>query len=403
MAKQRAVATSGPLAAYVPGFKEELVRLGYSTTPAKQHLQLVGHLSRWLEDEDLTISALATQDIERFFQARRQAGYSRLLTARSLIPLARYLHRIDMLAEPEPVPVTGPLEMLLADFASYLLVERGLTPGTIRFYVHVAGLFASERLGSRGGLELADLTACDVTGFVTRCCAPRSLSSSRQVVSALRSLLRFLRLEGHTDLALDQAVLSVSGSASSLPRGIGAPQALALLAGCDANTLIGLRDRAILALLVRLGLRDGEVVALELADINWRAGEIAVSGKGRRLDRLPLPTDVGAALADYLQVRPTCDSTKVFLRCFAPIRGLDAGTGVIRGVLARACERAGVPYACPHRLRHTVATDMLAAGAPLSEIGQVLRHRSAATTAIYAKVDFEALRNLARPWPGSAR
>lgn len=402
MTEKMQVSTTGPLASYVAGFEQELARQGYSKTPTRQHLQLVRDLSRWLDDRGLGIAGLSSEGIEAFFEARRARGCPRQLTARSLMPLAEYLRSIGVPVETKREAERCPREAFLRDFTNYLAVERGLVEGTVHFYVHVARLFASERVGA-DGLSLSDLRAADVTGFVTRCCEHRSLSSARQVVSALRSLLRYLRLEGLTSLALDQAVLSVSGSASTLPRGIPATQADALLAGCDAGTLIGARDYAILMLLVRLGLRDGEVVGLELGDINWRAGEITVHGKGRRHDRLPLPEDVGEALAAYLQVRPRCDSAKVFLRCFAPIRGLDAGTGVIREVLHRACDRAGVPYTCPHRLRHTVATAMLAAGAPLSEIGQVLRHRSAATTAIYAKVDFEALRALARPWPGVGR
>jgi integrase/recombinase XerD len=402
MTKKSGVDLTGPLAHHAAGFRQELIRLGYSKQATKQHVLLMGHLSRWLEGERLHVGDLATDRVEGFFQLRREAGYTTRLTRRSVVPLVEYLRGIDVVTGSQPPVVTGALESLLADYRSYLASERGLVQGTVRFYVHVARLFTSDRLGA-DGLDLAGLRAAEVTGFVTRTCERRSVSSARQVVSALRSLLRFLCLEGLTTLALDQAVVSVAGSASLLPRAIGAPHASALLACCDRSTGIGARDYAILMLLTRLGLRDGEVVGLELGDVDWRAGEIVVHGKGRRWDRLPLPTDVGEALAAYLQgSRPRSDSRKLFLRCYAPLCGLDAGTGVIRGVLARACERAGVPYAAPHRLRHTVATEMLRAGAPLSEIGQVLRHQSAATTAIYAQVDYEALRSLARPWPGDA-
>jgi site-specific recombinase XerD len=363
----------------------------------------MSRLSRWLEEQSLDLGALATEQVDAFFASRREAGYCIHLTPESIVPLAGYLRRTGVLAERQPVVATGPQEVLLADFASFLLRERGLVEGTVSFYVHVARLFTSERLGP-DGLRLEGLQAAEVTSFVARCCEHRSLSSSRQVVSALRSLLRFLALEDLTGLNLEQAVLSVSGSAASLPRAISAAQVSALLESCDRSTPIGLRDYAILMLLARLGLRDGEVVRLELGDVNWRGGDILVRGKGRRHDRLPLPSDVGEALADYLQRgRPAADSRKLFLRCYAPIRGLDAGSGVIRGVLARACKRAGMAYVCPHRLRHTAATEMLAAGAPLSEIGEVLRHRQARTTAIYARVDTDAMRSLARPWPGSAR
>jgi integrase/recombinase XerD len=237
-----------------------------------------------------------------------------------------------------------------------------------------------------------------VTSFVSRTCSGRGPSSARQVVSALRNLLRFLAMEGLVDLGLDHAVLSVAGRSSSLPRGISPADVEALVAACDGESAIGRRDRAIVLLLCRLGLRGGEVIGLRLDDIDWRAGEIVVTGKGGRRDRLPLPADVGGALADYLQERPRVDDRAVFLRQFAPIRAL-AETGAIRAVLERACARAGIAYVSPHRLRHTVATGMLRAGVSLRDIGQVLGHQATAVTATYAKVDLATLRALARRWP----
>jgi integrase/recombinase XerD len=208
-----------------------------------------------------------------------------------------------------------------------------------------------------------------------------------------------VHLEGLTGLVLDDAVLSVAGWEPSLPRGISLAAVSALLGACDRRRPIGRRDYAILMLLCRLGLRGGEVVALTLDDIDWRAGEIVVAGKGGRRDRLPLAADVGAALADYLrQDRPKIEDRAVFLRQFAPIRGL-AGTGALRRMLARACHQARIPYASPHRLRHTLASEMLAAGVSLGDIGRVLGHRGSVVTATYAKVDLDALRMVVRRWP----
>jgi integrase len=175
----------------------------------------------------------------------------------------------------------------------------------------------------------------------------------------------------------------------------------ALTGGCDSATLAGLRDRAIVVLLARLGLRAGEVAALELEDLDWRAGELVVrTCKTARRERLPLPVDVGEALAAYLQSRPRAACRKVFLRLNAPITGLT--TPAVTSVVYRACRRAGQPRAGAHRLRHSAASAMLAGGASLTEIGQVLRHARQETTAIYAKVDTTALGALARPWPGDA-
>jgi site-specific recombinase XerD len=391
----------GPLASHAPGFRAELVRLGYSKWTAKQHMRLLARLSRWLDEMGLEVAAVATEQVEQFFTARRDEGYVNLRTSASVAPLVSYLRRVGAVAEPPPPMVTGPMDVLVELFRGYLLRERGLVDGTVRFYLHIAGLFLVERLAA-DGLNLAGLTAFEVTGFVTRVCEHRSMSSARQAVSALRCLLRFLRLEALTELRLEQAVLSVAGWNPSLPRAISAGQVQRLLASCDRRTATGRRDYAIVLLLARLGLRGGEVVALTLDDIDWRAGEIVVCGKGGRRDRLPLPADVGEALTAYLRHgRPPSESRRLFLCHYAPIGGF-ADTGALRSVLARCCARAGVPYASPHRLRHTAASEMLAAGGTLAEIGQVLRHRDAAATANYAKVDLQRLRALARPWPGGA-
>jgi len=186
----------------------------------------------------------------------------------------------------------------------------------------------------------------------------------------------------------------------SLPRGVEPWVVARLLAGCDRRRTVGRRDYAILLLLVRLGLRAGEVAAIQLDDLDWRAGEILVRGKRDRQDRLPLPVDVGQALVSYLQRRGSSEFRAVFLRMHAPAGALTR-IGVC-GVVHDACVRAGVPPVGAHQLRHTAATAMLREGASLSEIAQVLRHREIKTTAQYAKVDRARLRPLAMPWPGGA-
>jgi integrase/recombinase XerD len=216
-------------------------------------------------------------------------------------------------------------------------------------------------------------------------------------------VLRFLAAEGLAPAGLEAAVPAVAGRRDAgLPKALPAGQVAALLASCDRETAAGLRDFAVLTLLSRLGLRAGEVAALELGDISWRAGELLVRGKGRRDERLPLPADAGEALAAYLhgaRHRGT-GMRSVFLAARAPLRPMSAGA--VKTAVRAACARAGLPPAGPHRLRHTVGTAILQAGAPLEEVGQVLRHRSAATTAIYAKVDHGALGALVVPWPGGA-
>jgi site-specific recombinase XerD len=209
----------------------------------------------------------------------------------------------------------------------------------------------------------------------------------------------FLHVAGWVTVPLAQAVPSVAGwRLSSLPRGLEREQVARLLASCDRTTGVGRRDFAILMLLTRLGLRACEVTAISLDDIDWRSGELTVHGKGGQTDRLPVPRDVGQALVDHLLGRDPHDRFReVFLRAFAPNGPLS--TKAVGAVLRDACDRAGVARVGTHRLRHTVATDLLAAGASLTEIAPVLRHTNLSSTAIYAKVDRATLRTLARPWP----
>jgi integrase len=253
---------------------------------------------------------------------------------------------------------------------------------------------------SGDALEFTALTAADVTGFVLAACPGRAVGSAKLIVCALRSLLRWLHLTGTVPMSLAGAVPSVAGRRlSGLPKGLEPGQLRRLLASCDRRTPTGLRDYAILLLLARLGLRAGEVARLGLDDLDWRHGEIGVLGKGNRAERLPLPAEVGAAIVGYLRRgRPdTAQGRSVFVRVHAPHRALTSG-GVTM-VVFDAAQRAGLGRMHAHRLRHTAATAMLRAGSPLAEVGQVLRHRSALTTAIYAKVDRDALAVLARPWP----
>jgi integrase/recombinase XerD len=254
------------------------------------------------------------------------------------------------------------------------------------------------------GLGLGQLTAAEVTGFVLATCPGMPKGSAKLAVTALRSLLGFLHVEGLIGEPLGQHVPSVaSWRLAGLPRALEPGQVAALVDSCDQRTPVGRRDFAMLTLLARMGLRAGEVAALTLEDIDWRAGEITVRGKGTRCERLPLPADAGEAIAGYLRdgrPEPFEGARQVFLRTRAPHRALTAGG--VSGAVCTAGQRTGIGPVHAHRLRHSAATGMLAAGASLTEIGQVLRHRRLLSTAIYAKADTEALRTLARPWPGGA-
>jgi site-specific recombinase XerD len=251
-----------------------------------------------------------------------------------------------------------------------------------------------------GDLDLGGLTSADVTSFVVAWCPCLNNGVAKLTVTALRSFLGFLHLDGATERSLVHAVPKVSRRRmAGLPKGLEPDQVRRLLAACDADTAVGCRDLAILTLLIRLGLRRGEVAGLGLDDIDWRAGTIRIRGKGNCHERLPLPPDVGHLVAEYLTSARPSDALgrTVFVRHFAPHHAL--GASRVSGIVADAARRAGLGRVHAHRLRHTAATELLRSGASLPEIGQILRHRRAETTAIYAKVDRDTLRLIARPWP----
>ncbi len=288
---------------------------------------------------------------------------------------------------------------VLAGYRRYLLVERGLSEATAVCYEPRARLFLSAREGLED-LGLDVLTAADVTGFLGRECPLMGAGSAQLLVAVVRSVLRYLHAAGLVAMPLEWAVPAVAAvRGRSLPRGLERSAVTALLSGCDRRRTVGRRDYAILLLGVRLGLRASEIAQIALEDVNWRAGEILVHGKGARMDVLPLPVDVGEALAGYLQRRPSGPEgcRTLFLKVIAPVGPMSryAVTAVVR----EACWRVGIPRVGCHGLRHTAASEMLRAGASLDEIAEVLRHRERRTTAIYARVDRAALRTLALPWP----
>jgi integrase/recombinase XerD len=394
---------AGPLQPYAAGFAAELSRLGYATGSACGQMFLMAHVSRWLAGEGLDAGGLTPEASDRFLAARRAAGYARLLSPKGLAPLLGYLRRLGAAPEAPALVPAGPVGELLARYRSYLVTERGTGAATAADYAAKTRSFLAARQKA-GVLDLAGLTAADVTAFVAGNCPSMRKGTAKLTVTALRSLLGYLHVAGDIPWPLAWAVPAVATwRLASLPAPLEPAQVAAMLAACDPGTACGRRDLAMLTLLARLGLRAGEVAALALDDIDWRAGEITVTGKGRRSERLPLPPDVGEAVAAYLRdgrPGPFEGARQVFLRIRAPHRELTP-TGVTQAVFA-AGQRAGLGRVYAHRLRHAAATGMLRAGASLPEIGQVLRHRRLLSTAIYAKTDVPALRTLARPWPTGA-
>ena len=398
------VRVSGPLACYADGFRGELAERGYSRGAAAVQLQVMGHLSGWLAHRGLDGSGLTAAVADAYLAERRSMGCASHWSRRALAPLLGFLQQRDVAPVPGTSgPEAGPVEALLGRYARWLASERGLAETTIQRNVGLVRPFVA-RLRRADRVELEHLGAGDVTAFVVAQCQDVRGGTPPRMVTALRSLLRFLHVEGFINQPLVTAVPPVATwKLAGLPEALQADQVAALLGSCDPATVVGRRDLAILQVLVRLGLRAGEAAALRLDDIDWRRGELTVCGKGNRHDRLPLPADVGQAIVAWLTAgRPeaTAAGREVFMRVKAPHEALTRGA--VTQVVARAGMRAGLGPIYAHRLRHTAATGMLRAGGSLPEIGQVLRHRHALTTAIYAKVDLDALRPLARRWPGGA-
>ncbi len=391
------VLMTGPLAPFADAYCVGLRELGYTPLTTVNELRQVGRLSGWLQARGLSAAELSGERVEEFLVWQRAGGRHRASWSRpGLVCLLDVLRVLGVLAVERPERADSPTDLLLAAFERYLVTERGLAAGTVAGYV----THAREFLDGQSGHALAGLTAGEVTGAVLRKAdGVVSVSTAQYFVSGLRSFLRFCFVQGLVDADLSQAALVVRGRRrSSLPRGISKTDAQALLGSCDRRSALGRRDYAVIVTLLRLGLRRAELAGLTLDDIDWRAGDLVVRGKGARVDRLPLPADVGEAIAGYLQRgRPASARRELFLRARAPFEPIAAST--ISSTVRRACRRAGVAEVGSHRLRHTMACEMVAADVPLQQIGQVLRHRSLQSTAIYARVDIEQLRLLAAPWP----
>jgi site-specific recombinase XerD len=298
-----------------------------------------------------------------------------------------------------------PAEHCTRAYERYLREERALAEATIIHYVPFIEEFLKDRF-SNGQAKLSQLTARDVVSFVQRQAPRLHVKRAKLMTTALRSFCQYARFRGEVTLDLAAAVPIVANwSMTSIPRAIAPAQIRQLLASIDRHTAMGRRDYAILLLLARLGLRSGEVVSLELGDIDWTAGTLSVHGKRSQRSEMPIPTDVGKAIAAYLQHgRPHSTGRRVFLRIKAPIGGFRGSSG-IGSMVHHRLKRAGIdaPTHGAHQFRHGLATEMLRQGASLAEIGAVLGHRHPDTTRIYSKVDLKALHTLAQPWPDGVR
>jgi site-specific recombinase XerD len=393
---------AGLLGPQVEGYRVWLTQRGYTPGTVRNMLKDLGQVGVWLAGTGLEASQFNQERASAFLAARRASGRRRISGPRGMVPLLTYLRDAGVVAAEQP-SVT-PLGALLGRYRSWMIRERGLAATTVLRYENTARRLLQEQASADGVCEPAALTGADINAFLLRECGRVSAGSAKGRVAELRSILRFLYLEGITAVPLGTAVPPVGGwrFATLPPPTMTAADVQRLLDCCDRSSALGIRNFAIMTLLARLGLRSIEVARLQLDDVDWRAGELVVRGKGRRHDRLPLPAQVGEALVAYLSCGRNPDGARhLFLTCRAPRGPIRAD--LVGDVVERACARAGLAPVGPHRLRHALAGELLRRGAGLVAISQVLRHQDLATTALYAKVDLDTLRHVAQPWPGTGR
>jgi site-specific recombinase XerD len=399
---------SGCLGPHLDSFAAHLVRCGYAAGSVRSRIALLGHFDQWLARHRCVIDALNDERVGTFLTHWKRRGRLHRGDATTLHQLLTHLRAQGVVASPAPVVDASPQSQLQRDYARYLEVERGLAPATVTDYCRVLQWFLTDRFGD-GPLDLQGLDVSTITTFVIRRASTMRPRYAKNLVTALRSICQFLWQRGAINRNLAAGVPSVPDwRLATIPKYLDPKEVERVLQACDRDTPTGRRNYAILLLLARLGLRAGEILALELDDLHWRMGEIVVrSSKRLPQDRLPLLTEVGEALATYLrQDRPSSPTRRVFLCMRAPRRGF-AHPSTVSTIVRRALTRAGLSPGLTgaHLFRHSLATEMLRQGASLPEIGQVLRHRAVGTTEIYAKVDLAGLRALASPWPqtGGAR
>jgi len=401
---------AGPLADHLGPFVASLIEQQYAASVVYIKARHALAFDRWLAKRRVALTDLGEVHIKQYQRrSRRRHRSIRAETRRrewyEVTQVLQFL-RGHGVCEAARVDST-PADELAIGFGQYLQRQQGLATTTIKRYRTVAWQFLHERFG-RGEVDLRTLRAVDAIEFVQRQAKRIKPPALKCVVNALRSFLRYAQYRGEIAPELVAAVPAVAAWTTTppLPRAISPEHAQRAIDSCNRRTSLGLRDRAVLLLLARLGLRAHEIIALQLEDCDWDSGCLRVRGKGGRERLLPMPVDAGEAIAAYLERgRPASQDRHLFLRSMAPIRGFMPGSYAIGSIVRYALRRAKVaaPHTGSHQFRHALAVRMLKRGASLAEIGEVLGHRSPQTTSIYARVDISSLRSLALPWPGGVR
>lgn len=392
----------GPLGFCIDSYLQILHEQGFVQRTADQRARLVADFSRWLDKSGCGAEDVSPEKIDKYLKFRYRHLCPQDYDFIALKRLIDLMCRMSVISVQTPPPTVTARDALLHDYRLHLVQQRALGARTLDYYLPFARQFLDESFNP-DRINLSKLCAQDVTGFVKRQAKTLSRNGAKHMTAALRSFLRYLHYRGDIACNLVACVPAVAcWSLSDIPKFLDPSQVQCLLDHCDRQTALGLRDYAVLLILARLGLRASEVALLKLEDIDWEAGHIAVHDKGGHSAQLPLPVDVGEAISAYLRKgRPSCSSRSVFVRFMAPRRGF-RGPGAISSIVRCALIGAGIDSQRKgaHLLRHSLATHMLRQGGSLAEIGEILRHRDPNTTAIYAKVDVNALRTLASPWPG---
>ena len=399
-------APNGPVAVHIESFAKSLREQGYAPQSVYRQVSLSAGFSEWLARRQLMLRRFSADLIPQYLQYRFRHVKQSRGDAAALKHLVEFLRSQDAIpAEKAAACSATSAERCARTYEQYLREACGLSQATIVNYVPFVRGFLKECFGSRA-IIWSKLSAQNVMRFVerqARCLHPKR---SKLLTSALRSFLRYARYSGKVKRDLSAAVPVVpQWTMTTVPRAIPTDQVRQLLNSINRASVMGRRDYAVLLLLARLGLRASEVAFLELDDIEWNAGQLRIRGKAGHRSDLPLPADVGKAIASYLRNgRPQRASRRVFLRARAPIRGFVGASGV-GSIIRHRLQRAGIdaPTHGTHQFRHGLACELLRQGASLGEIGELLGHQSPETTRIYAKVDLEALRTLALPWPGGVR
>lgn len=387
----------GPLAPTVLGeCSGWLTAQGYSPSSAAGIVNLLGRLSLWMQGVDAGVDDIDEELLARFVATERSRGFVCVTVKSSMSTMRRFLTAAGYLGvtDAETGPFTS-AQAAVAEWRSWMREQRGLTEKTIAAHCHYAAGLLDVLTAADGSVQWGRLDASVVNVYVAERGRPYGVVSRAHIVDAVRCLLRWALSTGRLDRDLTAGILKPAGTRRGLPRGVGAEQVAALLGVCDPSTAIGARDRAVVLVLVRLGLRAGEAARLNLDDIDWANGRLKVTGKGRE-HTLPIPVDVGQALTAWLRLRPAALDRAVFVRMKAPRRMMT--TSAISGIVARLSGVAGIDQIYAHRLRHTAAMDVLAAGGTLTEAKELLGHVHTATTMAYAKVDLASLRELVVPF-----